>query len=422
MTSQDARVFHLIRQGVGACVVLSIINDGLGLEWVRPICVTIYLLLCLASDQPALRCNLADGMVLACTAWVLISVLWSSYRDNAWIFVNRCVSGCVLYLLLRYEVRQRVWQGILLGAASSAVILALLANTRFAIQYRVLESLHFTELTSLRAWMTLAVPGASPNDLGAMLLLGVGFIMSAAVWAYCRGLVWLCALAVLGVFLNILAVLNLCSRGSTFACVMFPLIAALCGLGIKKIRKRLVIISAITAVSILGSVLLQALVWPQITVSCYSGHTISQQRSFAGRAIVWSELWQLFQFHTLVGVGALNIPLAYPAVRAANNNHVIVGQTFNTYLQVLLEEGIMGTVVFAFAVMCQVRMVWRAVWEGTHESTVIVVVLLTSMIATLIHDITFASLWENPMCGFIAVITLVLIVNSRTSDQCVIGE
>jgi hypothetical protein len=87
----------------------------------------------------------------------------------------------------------------------------------------------------------------------------------------------------------------------------------------------------------------------------------------SGRSDVWNVATDIFERHPVIGIGAANFQVTEPrfALKIHNATHVnfIAEQphlVHNSYLQLLVEEGIIGLALFLLVVVACVRSMWRA--------------------------------------------------------------
>lgn len=82
-----------------------------------------------------------------------------------------------------------------------------------------------------------------------------------------------------------------------------------------------------------------------VLITCFMNHTVSQQRSTAGRFVKWKEAINIFGLFPATGVGGGNYALASDTYRQERQG-LFTSYATNTYLQVAAEKGIVGVIVY----------------------------------------------------------------------------
>jgi tetratricopeptide (TPR) repeat protein len=123
--------------------------------------------------------------------------------------------------------------------------------------------------------------------------------------------------------------------------------------------------------------------------------TQSQVRSLQGRVNTWTTALEMARSRPLLGIGSYNFPMQYVAYRPANT--VYVSRALNLFLQILIERGVLGLVVFGFLLFSFFKTSFRQL--GLNEATVfersVIAVFIAACAAAIIRDLSYFSILSN---------------------------
>jgi O-antigen ligase len=301
------------------------------------------------SDLPLLARRLPllayTGLALVC--WTFASMLWGFDPGTAGSTALRFAQGVVLIFVIFSAIRERrhlMWvvYAFLAGAVLSAVIG--LAGTTPA------------ERADIAASGRLAGGIGDPNELAALLVpaLGIALFLMAAKKGTLPRLLLLGAAAIcaLGLFQTE-------SRGGIVGLgVMLLASVALAG----PVRARAVTMAL--AVSGLALVYFVLIAPPQILDRVTQFDT----GGGSGRTDLWSVALAITENHPLAGIGAGNFTLVEPSYAFGDRNlprfDLVVDTPLvvhNTYLNVLVELGVVGFILFGALIAGAFVVAFRAV-------------------------------------------------------------
>jgi putative inorganic carbon (HCO3(-)) transporter len=283
-------------------------------------------------------------LVLLC--WMLASMLWATDSRTAGGTALRFAQGVALIFVVFSAVREPrhlkwIVYAFLVGAALSAVV-GLAGVTK-------------AEDANIDASRLTGGIG-DPNELAAVLVPALSFALFMLVIERRVLLRWLLLAAAL---ISALALFRTESRGGLVGLgVMLVASAFLSG----PVRARAVTMALAT--SGFALVYFTLIAPPQalarVTTFSAGGGT--------GRPDLWAVALDVFRAHPLVGVGAGNFPLVEPSYAFLNRNLprfdlivVTPKVVHNTYLNVLVEVGVVGFILFAFVVVGAFAAALRAV-------------------------------------------------------------
>ena len=286
--------------------------------------------------------------VVALVAWTFFSALWAQDVGEAASTAFRLLQGAVLIFVLYAALREpkhlrwTAWAYVL-GASLTALVGLAGASSP--------EIVDPTEDVN-----RLTGQIGDPNELAAILIPALwlaGFLLVTTRGAWKRVLLGGCVLLV------VVALFYTESRGG------------LVGLGVSVVvalflagRVRAWVISMILVTAAAGFVYYTLVATPEsltrLTEFSAGGGT--------GRTDLWSIALQIWRDHPVVGIGSGNFPLVEPSYAIVNTNlirpdlvvdfHKVV---HNTYLNVLVELGLVGLVALLAAIGGVAVLAWRAV-------------------------------------------------------------
>lgn len=269
-------------------------------------------------------------MMLLFVASAAVSYLWSLYPEGT---LNQTVTYLQLFMLvwLIWELapqalqQKRLMQAYVLGTyvSGSDTIYNYLANDQSAYQ-------------------RYAGAGLDANDLGLMMALSIP--VSYCLLIQEKG--WKAWVYRLQLVLAGTTVLLTASRGATLACLVAVAIVPLTHARLTARKKvALLLTLAILIVGVL--VFVPATSWQRLsTVPSEFEHG-----TLTGRTVIWTAGWQIFREHPYIGIGSNAYRLIVSRVLRdpirLDDPTSPAPPAHNTFLSVLVEEGVVGFTIFA---------------------------------------------------------------------------
>lgn len=269
-------------------------------------------------------------MMLLFVATAAVSYLWSLYPEGT---LNQTVTYLQLFMLvwLIWELapqalqQKRLMQAYVLGTYISGAdtIYNYLANEQSAYQ-------------------RYAGAGLDANDLGLMMALSIP--VSYCLLIQEKG--WKAWVYRLQLVLAGTTVLLTASRGATLACLVAIAIVPLTHARLTARKKvALLLTLAILIVGVLAFVPTTS--WERLsTVPSEFEHG-----TLTGRTVIWTAGWQIFREHPYVGIGSNAFRVIVSRVLRdpirLDDPTSPAPPAHNTFLSVLVEEGVVGFTVFA---------------------------------------------------------------------------
>lgn len=305
------------------------------------------------------RPNISHGWTAAFLLWASVSVFWSGDPEHT---VRRAFSYLQLFVISWTVYQFSTTRGHHLRLLQA-----------FALGEFVLAGGMLLSFAQGRVWGDgrYTAPGVNPNDLAGTLALGVA-IASYLIVAGQRRWFWLNAVYVPCATFCILLNASRTGLVALLAALIFPLL--LTSLLSWKTRITAAVVIGLSVFGILN--LSETVSWRRLA-------TFSDQvaaRDLNGRFDVWNLGMQLFDEHPVIGVGAGAFATATGGVQAL----AIAGH--NSFLEVLVENGAVGLLLFSCILVAIVRSRYRA---GRLETQLWAVLLCTWTLTNM------ANSWEN---------------------------
>lgn len=269
-------------------------------------------------------------MMLLFVASAAISYLWSLYPEGT---LNQTLTYVQLFALvwLIWELAPRALQQRHLMQAY--VLGTFVSGTDTIYRYLAHQE---------SAYQRYAGAGLDANDLGLMMALSIPI-------SYClliqeKGpMVWLYRLQLL---LAGTTILLTASRGATLACLVAIAIVPLTHARLTA-RKKLALLLTLATLTAGVLVFVPATSWERLSTF----PTEIEHGTLTGRTVIWKAGWEIFREHPYIGIGANAFRVVVSRVLQdpirLDDPTSPAPPAHNTFLSVLVEEGVIGFAVFA---------------------------------------------------------------------------
>ena len=142
-----------------------------------------------------------------------------------------------------------------------------------------------------------------------------------------------------------------------------------------------------------------------VLITCFMNHTVSQQRSTAGRFVKWKEAINIFGLFPATGVGGGNYALASDTYRQERQG-LFTSYATNTYLQVAAEKGIVGVIVYGALVLSLIYIGIHQMKKGELRS----IVFFSILLALGVREVTFSSFFQKENMMILCFLIMVSLV------------
>ena len=311
-----------------------------------------------------LKSNWIDLAVVVFLLASVISCLRGVYLLNSLSALSQIVEASLVYIIVRSSER-RGNNTLLIALTCFGILTAGYSIALFVREYAVWRSIGFNDVIYFRRNLSLTGFASYSGNEHLRFILCIGFgLMSLAVmptWRY-----WTQLLAISSLALNVLCVVLTFSRLAYFT-VIFSILAGsvlarAIGTGVaRSVARAFVIATGLTFVFLAS----QNLIRPFWTTLRWS-KTEVQIRSLDGRQRIALSSLRIMKVHPWIGYGLGNFAYANTGnLRSAEEEYT--PQPFNWFLQVGVEEGLVGIAGIVWLLVAPVFVVIRELHSGSSN-------------------------------------------------------
>lgn len=344
----------------------------------------------------------ADMMILLFCAVDLVGLFFTEYLPNTIKVSSIIFGGAIIWFTMRFYIRDQRSMNVLIASLSS--ILGLMAIFTILLYFK-----HKTQYTSIgMSDMTMVKHlfrpfGFALNEWAAVLICSLPFPYYMALSSRRRKPLLILHLLCF-VFLNIAILLSF-SRSAYLSLMVFYFTGILITFLFDrtKIKFALLFFSLSLIISLI-------VILPEkqsvLQTSSLDGNT-SQKRSTVGRTKKWSEAISLFKHSYVTGMGSGNYEIASRLYGLRKYNTMSYRST-NTVLQILVEKGLVGIVVYMliFVMMC------ICVYKSIRLNPIFIP-FIASLAALCLREVFFNSFFDNKV--FVLFIIIFFVINYPVS-------
>lgn len=209
---------------------------------------------------------------------------------------------------------------------------------------------------------------------------------------------------ILGLFILLLLVFGIVvsfSRGVYLSVLCFIASFNLITLVFKQLKAKQLITVNLMALTILF--LSASVVSDSVLTTLSFNKTTSQQRSTSGRVDRWTHALQLIEDNPITGWGNGNFILATDKKPYLSEDAVFSSTIDNTYVQILIEKGILGFVTYLCLFAICTIIVYKSLKNKsyTRKQKLELTIVFSGLVAFLVRELTFSSLFVNNMVFFL---------------------
>lgn len=342
----------------------------------------------------------------------VVSCLNSIYIPNSITTTLQTLLLALFYFFIRIFIRFQS-QFILINISISCLsgMLSVVTLIFFLVHRNSFYNVGFNDLTNFKQYYQPL--GHLSNDWATILLCFFPSILIAVFNTQGR---WRYFFLFVGI-LNLVALLSSFSRGTYLATFVFFCLSlfGIVFFGKGEGKKQIILISALVLSSFM-------IVYPErkaVLTTCSMTKTESQKRSLQGRFVKWKEAIHLFMLFPATGVGGGNYALAsdlYPQERQG----LFTARSTNTYLQILTEKGLLGVLAYGLFLCSILFMGIKKLYN--EKGDINLVIVLSALIALLIRELTFSSLFEKDILLVLSILLILNIVQPVQKKQYALFE
>jgi O-antigen ligase/Tfp pilus assembly protein PilF len=307
----------------------------------------------------------------------------------------------IYYFLIRFILLKEIKRdAVILFVAAGGLLLSLLTCFQYLAFSFSISAEGFDELNNFKH---LYKPfGIFSNEWATVMLL----ILPFSVASYfvlrssesARAYSWVSAIILL---FNIFTILISFSRGAYISLILFFILTAVFVLVFQVLKTRDIVrcsagFLALIALSIIP-------IEDPVLTTASLVKTESQQRSLESRKNIWQNALTAAGESNFLGVGSNNFALAYSKVYDAGEDQAFTQRASNVILKLWIEKGYSGLVVYgAFFFLFFFSNGLRLRSKGEANQKIVTIILCTGILAMLVRDLSFSSIFENTTILFLA--------------------
>lgn len=380
-------------------ILLGFINSRLFIIFYLPILFLLKRMIKKKSIDYSL--NAVDSGIIVIAVYEFVSMFLPGHLgiSNQIISVQRILCVSVLWFYLRLFVSQEKQLKIIsLLISIIAGLLSILTIFFFIKHKQFVNQMGFDDMISFRAFYHPL--GCISNDWCAILICilpmpVVGIINSVSV----KQLI----IHSFSYFSITVALLISFSRGAYVVLLFFMIMLCFVTFIFKcNYWKRVCAITIIVAFSACITAICAD--WRSFFLTCQMSKTTVQKQSIEGRKTKWDESVELYKLSPLFGVGSGNYGVSYDYFIKEKRN-TITKRATNTYLQMLVEKGYVGSAVIVLSLIAILYGCVVAVLKDKRK-----IPLLLALLALSMREVFFSSFYIDRRMPFLCVLILFLII------------
>lgn len=342
-------------------------------------------------------------LVLLLAEYSLTIVQSQGFYPQTHVFSLIC--SIIVYFVLRFFLCKEKQIRLFINSIAGFVILLAIPTIgsffffKFNIEYE-----GFYDWINFKA---LFQPlGVLLNDWSTILLLSTAFLLIALAYSrFKSGWFWIllagCGLLAMSLFVSF-------SRGIYISILIgtFVFVATSLVFKVIHLKKLTVIVAGIIFMGILAALP----VFDGVKTTAGFSVTTSQVRSTESRMNIAHTAFELFKKHPVIGVGTGNFSKYTNPELALKEDAFYTGKATNTYLQLLVEQGVIGFVLWVLLVGLLLFVVIQLI-KSRSKNNIPLLIVFSVFVAVLFREITFSTFFSKPQMQLLFFVLAAWIVN-----------
>ena len=382
--------------------------------------------------KKTIEVDISDLLVIAFFVYEFYSFGLSGYKINSFSFLFKISITILLYFNIK-SIFERNTLLILIVCFSSYILIINLLNTLlFFIHYSRVLFYGFNDLTQFRF---LFVPfGVSPNEWIVNLLLMLLFPLTLYIYIiqnaktkvpenntlnyfvsskyFLVGLIFTINIQLFNIIVSF-------SRGGYIAlCFIFIIVLFLLlvykRLSFLKLSKYLSYLFIIPFIAV-------SLLYVPVKATLSLNNSTTHTRSTEGRINIWSSAITIFKENPINGIGTNNFALNYNSIDEKGENYRFTGRIANSYLQLLVEKGIVGVFfyILLFAILIFFVLRHSNIKQLSSLEKTFIIVSVSCFSGVAIRELTYSSVFFSDgiavlLCMLLALTSHILFSDNHT--------
>ena len=335
----------------------------------------------------------------------LLSYYSSYFRINSIYFIIKILCFLLFYFFIKHNITtSKLKNSIFIVLTVLGIILSFLTLIHFSFHQFTLDKYGFKQHLHFKYLFTPL--GNLINEWATVFLFFLPLPIILFFVHQNFRYRWLFLLNII-LFLTVL-IISFC-RGIYLALCTFIIMVIILLIKNQMINwRKLVIVS-----SLLGLLVILFLfpVRESLVTTSLGFKTLSQVRSIEGRITIWKNSIKIFRQNPILGVGSFNFPIYYTAYKNNDTVSPFIGRAFNTYLQIIVEKGLLGFITFFIIIYISLHHTKNKLKNQniTKDEKYISILLVSMIISVLVRDFTYSSLIYHDGVGLLFWLYLALI-------------
>lgn len=341
--------------------------------------------------------DLFDCILGVIILYEMINCFQSIYRFNSYIEFVKFVPAVMLFLIIKQLIKYSLEnEFFILCVCVASFVLVLLNTPYFAYKYTQAQVIGFDDYSQIRFLYNPL--GFLSNEWVTILFCILPFPIicflskrkNINLYPSIKDVSTYMLLILL--FLIVVNILMTFSRAAYLTLFLFVLFV---DLGVYFTRQisfnRFLLLNGVFVLCILFFIF----IFPE-GVSSTIFQTESHFRSIDGRLNSWVTSFNIFQDHSMFGVGTGNFPLMHKQYQLFDIENSFSSRTNNTFLQILVEKGGVGFSLWVILFVTFFFYMGRTFWKiQDNKYRLSIIVISISVISILFRELFFNSLFRN---------------------------
>jgi len=356
-------------------------------------------------NNERIQFRFADWVVLGVLSVEIIAGLFNNPGISAKTYLFGLFFNVLIYFILRIFLRKDKQETLFLNIQAGFVIL--LAILTIGSFYFFKFNIEYEGFSNLVDFKSIFSPlGFLLNDWATIMLLSSVFV-SLALIRLRFNTPWFWVL-VAGLYAVLMSIVVSFSRGAYLSVLLGLLVFFGLGLLLKvvPIKKMLLFFAGTILLIVLTALPVQKEFG---TTMGFSG-TTSQVRSTSGRVELGKAAFQIIRKEPISGVGNDRFSMRANPYLAQNEDATFTGRATNSYLQLLVEKGIIGFIPWTVFVGLLLLTLFRLIKKRESNSLPALTVFAV-FIAILFRELSFSTFFEKSQMQLPFFILAAILVN-----------
>ena len=319
--------------------------------------------------------------------------------------IQRILHVCVFWCFYRLVINERKQIDYITNSLSIvAGIISLLTIVAYIKHKQFVVDLGQDDMISFRSFYKPL--GFISNDWVAILLCSLPMTVVSIINSTTKKQLIIYSLTY---YLVVVSILVSFSRGAYLSLLFFVFMLIILGCYFKcDYRKRVCIMSSLIIILACVTIFSER---KFVISTCQMSKTTVQRQSIQGRISKWGESMSLYKLTPISGVGSGNYSVAYDFF-VQEKRSLKTRRSTNTYLQMLVEKGLVGSMIIIISLFLIIYDCVKAVIKDKRKLP-----FLLAVLAVFLREFFFSSFYEERRIPLLCMLLVLLIIQKPLSDE-----